>query len=98
MHSVVSVRNPTGVAISVPQQVRCDLGHATLPGVEVERESRELVDDRDGARVLAQVDREQVAMTALAGVHAHVPEVLALLVDRQTLSLLLAAASAGHAA
>src|SRR5215813_5236499 len=101
MHSVTSVKKPTVLAIVGPpshsHEVRDDLPLAVLPGVEVERHRRQLVDDRDGAGVLPEVDCHQVAAAALTGVDPQMGKALRLSVDRQPRPRLLAAAGTRHA-
>src|SRR6266699_756205 len=43
-------------SISEPHQIARNLGVATLGGDQIERQRGELIDDRNGARVLALID------------------------------------------
>src|SRR5437870_6341492 len=101
MHIDVSVKKPTGrsckAAISVPHQVRRDLGEATLRGRDVERERRELVDHRHRVALEARVDADDVALAPLAGVDAQVRQLLRIGEHDELARLGLAARDAGHA-
>src|SRR5439155_8538877 len=96
----VSVKKPTGrswkAAISVPHQVRRDLGEATLRGRDVERERRDLVDHRHRVALEARVDADDVALAALAGVEAQVRKLLGIREHDELARLGLAARDAGH--
>src|SRR5437867_132515 len=75
----VSVKNPIGrswnAAIPLePHQIARDLGVAAFGGDQIERQRRELVDCRDGARVLTLIDRDEVAPAHLARVDPKVRE------------------------
>src|SRR3989442_597491 len=81
MQRVVSVKKPTAVAISIPQQVWRDLGEPPLAGEQVEGKAGQLVDHRHSGRVLAQVEGEQVMVAGLASVHPDVWELRLVPVD-----------------
>src|SRR5215468_6142240 len=101
MQRVVSVKKPTVRAIasllSNSHEVGHDLGEAALLRVEVEGQRGELVHRRHGLRILPEVDRDKIAVTALAAVHPQVREALGVRVDDQLVRGGLAAGRAGHA-
>src|ERR1700756_3683989 len=67
MQRVVSVKKPTvramAILLSNPHEVGHDLGEATFLGVELQRQSGELVHLRHRPRVLAEIHGNQVAVT-----------------------------------
>src|SRR5215469_7225392 len=101
MQSVVSVKKPTVramvILLSDRHQIGHDLGESALAHVEVERERDQLVDDGNRLRVLAEVDRDHVTATRLAGVGAEMWQPLGVGEDRQLRGGLLAASRARHA-
>ena len=78
MHTLVSVKNPYArpgvISISEPHHVGSDLRQAVLGRVQVQRQRRQFVDLRHGPRVPAQVDVDQVAVAAAAGLDPQVRE------------------------
>src|SRR5213594_321439 len=97
----VSVKNPTGrswkAAISVPHQVGRDLREAPLRGHDVERERRDLVDDRDRVAFEARVDADDVTLASFARVDAQVWQLIWIGEDDELARVTLAAGDAGHA-
>src|SRR5438477_2797603 len=81
---------------SVPHQVWCDLVKALLNREQVKWQASELVNDRDGAFVSSQVERQQVFAAAPAAIDAHMRELFLLLEDRKLAALSFTAARAGH--
>src|SRR6266513_2715288 len=99
----VSVKKPIGrswnAAIPLePHQIARYLGVAAFGGHQIERQRRELVDDRDGARVLQLIDRNQVTPAHLARVDPKVREELHVRENRHLRTRRLAARRAGHSA
>src|SRR4029077_18734595 len=99
----VSVKKPIGrswnAAMTLkPHQIARDLRVAALGGDKIERQRDELVDDRNGARLPALIDRDQVAPADLAGVDAQVREKVDVGQDRHLCAGRLTARRAGHAA
>src|SRR5205823_14188922 len=67
----------------VPHQVGRDFRQSLVAGIQVERQTRELIDDRNGAAVTAKVKGQQVAPAGCASIDAGVWKPFCLLVDRQ---------------
>src|SRR6185437_5126757 len=100
MQSVVSVKKPTVRAMAgllYPHEVRHDLGESALPRVQVQRQGDQLVDLRHRGRIPTHVDRDQVAVAALAGVRPEGGQPLLVREDGQPGAGPLAARRAGQA-
>src|SRR5438105_12005185 len=80
-----------------PHQIARDLGVAALSGDQIERQRSELVDDRNGARILALIDRDEVTPAHLARVDSQVREEIEVGEDRHLRPGRLAARRARHA-
>src|SRR5438874_1212296 len=78
-------------------QIARDLGVAALSSDQIERQRSELVDDRNGARILALIDRDEVTPAHLARVDSQVREEIEVGEDRHLRPGRLAARRARHA-
>src|SRR5439155_16697284 len=75
----------------VPHQVGRDFRESLVASVEIERQTRELIDDRNGPAVTAKIEGQQVAPAGCASIDAGVRKAVCLLVDRQAGSVRFAA-------